>query len=160
MENQRIIFSGIMGGTLAAILNAVPILNFINCFCCLGIMLGGGFALIFYDRSLGIREYIYPAIAVTIGITSGIIGAFISMFIEWVVFINFGHWELELLQNMIENLDDIPEYFEEILIELENEMLMGFRWGSVLFRNLILMPIFCLFGSLITRVYINKKRNV
>jgi len=158
MENQRIIISGLLGGTLAAILNSVPVLNFINCFCCLGIMLGGALALIYFDRSLAIREYLNPAIAVTIGITSGIIGAFISLGIEWIMFVNFGHWELELLQKMIENMEDIPEYFEKILIELENELHAGFRWTAILFRNLILMPIFCLFGSLITRTILNKNR--
>jgi len=45
-----------------------------------------------------------------------------------------------------------------MLYELEHELQAGFIWGSILFRNLILMPIFCLIGALITRVYINKNR--
>ena len=81
MENQRIIISGLAGGTVAAILNAVPFLNFINCFCCIGIMLGGAVALAYYDYTIQIKEYLSPAIAVTLGITSGIIGAFISLII-------------------------------------------------------------------------------
>ena len=101
MENERIIIAGVMGGSVAAVLNAVPILNFINCFCCIGIMLGGAIALIYYDRSAEYQEYLSPAVAVTLGITSGLIGAFISLFIEWIIFSVFGNWELEVLKDII-----------------------------------------------------------
>jgi hypothetical protein len=158
MENQRIIIAGIVGGSIAAIFYSIPFLNFVNCFCCIGIMTGGVVALYYFDRSLDSREYLSPAIAITLGIASGIIGAFISLVIEWFVYQNFGHWELELLQDMMNNMEEVPTYIEELMVEIESELQKGFNWGAILFRNLILMPVFCLIGSLIMRVLLNKNR--
>ena len=158
MDNQRIISAGFVGGLVAAALNSIPILNFINCFCCAGIMLGGAVALIYFDRSFAIREYVPPATAVTLGITAGLFGAFISLGIDYIIYINFGHWEIEFLYDLLDAMEEVPPAIEEMLYELEQELQAGFIWGSILLRNLILMPIFCLIGSMITRVYINKNR--
>ena len=83
MDNQRIIAAGFVGGLVAAVLNSIPVLNFINCFCCAGIMLGGAVALIYYDRSYSVREYVNQATVVTVGITTGLFAAFISLGIEY-----------------------------------------------------------------------------
>ena len=158
MDNQRIITAGFIGGLVAGALNSIPFLNFINCFCCLGIMLGGLVALIYYDKTFSVPEYISPAAAVTVGIAAGLFGAFISLFMDWVIYINFGHWEIEFMQRIFENMEVVPPVLEEVMYELEKELQSGFIWGSILFRNLIIMPVFCLIGALITRVVINKNR--
>ena len=157
-ENERIIKAAMVGGVTAALFYSIPFLNFINCFCCVGIMAGGMFALYYYDKSLGMKEYLSTAIAVTIGIASGLLGAFISLMIEWFIYLRFGHWELEFLRNIINNMEEVPAYIEEMVGQIESELQMGFYWGAILFRNLLLMPIFCLFGSLIIRVFLNKNR--
>jgi len=159
MENQKIIMAGLIGGIVTGALNSIPLLNFINCFCCLGIMLGGSVALFYYDRSFLMNDYISPALAITLGITSGLIGAFVSLFIDWIIYLNFGHWELEFMRNVMDNMDEVPQVLDEIFYELEDELKYGFIWGSILLRNLLLMPVFCLIGSLITRVILNKKRS-
>jgi len=158
MDNQKIMAAGFVGGLVAAVLNSIPILNFINCFCCAGIMLGGAVALIYFDRSFETREFINPAIAVTVGITAGLFGAFISLSIDYIIYLNFGHWEIEFMYDLLEAMDEVPTFLEEMIYELEQELQGGFIWGSLLFRNLLLMPIFCLIGALITRVLINKNR--
>ncbi len=158
MDNQRIMAAGFVGGLVAAALNSIPILNFINCFCCAGIMLGGAVALIYYDRSFTVREYINPATAITVGITAGLFGAFISLGIDYVIYLNFGHWELDFMYDILDAIEEVPPVIEEMLYELEQDLQAGFIWGSLLFRNLILMPIFCLIGAVIIRVFINKNR--
>jgi hypothetical protein len=158
MDNQRILSAGFVGGLVAGALNSIPILNFINCFCCAGIMLGGAVALVYYDRSFTIREYINPAVAVTVGISAGLFGAFIALGIDYIIYINFGHWEIEFMYDILDAMDEVPPAIEEMLYELEQELQAGFIWGSILFRNLILMPIFCLIGAVISRVFINKNR--
>jgi len=158
MDNQRIMAAGFVGGLVTAILNSIPILNFVNCFCCAGIMLGGAVSLIYYDRSFSVREYVTQATAVTLGITTGLFAAFISLGIDYIIYINFGHWEIEFLYDLLEGMDEVPPAIEEMIYEIEQELQAGFIWGSILFRNLILMPIFCLIGAFLTRLYINKKR--
>ena len=158
MDNQRIMAAGFVGGLVSAALNSIPILNFINCFCCAGIMLGGAISLIYYDRSFSTREYVTQATAVTVGITAGLFAAFISLGIDYVIYINFGHWEIEFLYDVLEGMDEIPPAIEDMIYEIEQELQAGFIWGSILFRNLILMPVFCLVGAFLTRIVINKKR--
>ena len=158
MDNQRIMAAGFVGGLVAAALNSIPILNFINCFCCAGIMLGGAVALVYHDRSYATREYIGQATAVTIGITTGLFGAFISLGIDYIIYLNFGHWQLEFMYDILESMDEVPTAIEDMIYELEQELEGGFIWGSTLFRNLLIMPVFCLFGALIIRVFINKNR--
>ncbi len=158
MDNQRIIAAGFVGGLVAAAMNSVPILNFINCFCCAGIMLGGAVALVYYDRSFTVREYINPATAITVGITTGLFGAFISLGIDYIIYLNFGHWQIEFMYDMLETMEEVPSALEEMVYELEQELEGGFIWGSILFRNLLLMPLFCLIGALIIRIFINKNR--
>ena len=164
MENQRLINSAIVGGTVSALLFSVPFINMINCFCCAGIMLGGTVALVYYDRSFEIREIISPATALTVGLVSGLAGAFISIFIDWLLFSMFGNWELELINMLNESLGDVPEMAEamdELMYEMETESSKGFYFGRVLMglvRNLILLPIFFVGGALITRIFINKNR--
>jgi hypothetical protein len=158
MDNQRIVAAGFVGGLVAAALNSIPFLNFINCFCCAGIMLGGAVALVYHDRSFAVREYINPATAVTIGITAGLFGAFISLGIDYIIYLNFGHWEIEFMYDILEAMEEVPPAIEDMLSELETELQAGFIWGSILFRNLLIMPLFCLIGALIVRVFINKNR--
>ena len=165
MENQKLINSAIIGGTVSALLFSVPFVNIINCFCCAGIMFGGFVSLIYYDRSFETREYISPASALTMGLVSGIAGAFISIFVDWIVFEIFGNWELELVNILNDNLANMPEMAEamdELLFEMETEATKGFYFGRVLLelvRNLILLPIFSVAGALIARIFLNKNRS-
>lgn len=164
MENQKLISSAIVGGTVSALLFSVPFINIINCFCCAGIMLGGAAAVVYYDRSFEIREIISPATALTIGLVSGLAGAFIAIFIDWMIYAMFGNWEMELINMLNDSLSDIPEMAEamdELMFEIESEASKGFYFGRALIelvRNLILLPIFSIAGALIARIFINKNR--
>jgi len=163
MDNQKLYSAAIVGGFVSAMMFSIPFLNLVNCFCCIGIMTGGAIGLLYYYQSFENKEYISPANAITIGLAVGISGAFISVFITWLVYLIFGNWEVEFLQNMSNTMAEIPEMtemFEETLSELEQQSARGMRVGILLMeliRNLIILPIFATAGSLITRVFINKK---
>ena len=159
MENQRIFISSILGAIVVAIINAVPFLNFVNCFCCIGIVAGGIIALLHYDRSFDTRDYVSVAVSITIGITTGIFSAFISLLFEWIIFLQFGNWTAELFLKIAENMEEIPPAVEQMIEAVKEEKQYGFLWTYILLRNLIVMPVFCLTGSLITRAYLNKDRS-
>jgi len=119
MDNQQVITSSIIGGSVAALLTAIPFLNFVNCFCCIGIMFGGAVGLFYYDRSIQFQDLISPALAITLGIGSGLAGAFIALLIEWFIYLNFGNWELDFLKNLLENLDEVPPVMDDMISDLE-----------------------------------------
>ena len=162
MDNQRIYSAAIIGGSVSAIMFSVPFLNMINCFCCIGIMSGGVVGLLYYHQSFEIKEFISPANAITIGLAVGIAGAFISVLMTWVIYLMFGNWELEFLKKISDSVQDVPEMtgvFDDMLNEVEQESYKGMYLGRLLIelvRNLIIIPIFAMAGSLITRIFINK----
>jgi hypothetical protein len=157
MENRQILISGFIGGLVAAIFSSIPYLNFINCFCCIGIMLGGTTALVYYNHHAGPGNFIGTAQAITLGIAAGLMGAFLSLLISWLVYLRYGHWEIRLLQSMMDRMTEIPEYLEKTIGELENEENKGFQLFAMLSSNLLLYPVFCMIGSLLTRIFLNKK---
>jgi hypothetical protein len=157
MENRNILIAGFIGGSVTAFFSSVPYLNLINCFCCIGIILGGITALVAYNRLSGSINDISMPLAITIGITAGLMGAFLSLLLSWVVYLQYGHWDLRLLQSMVENMEDVPEQLEEALQLLEDKAARGFDWAPTLFSNLLMFPIFCLVGSLLTRLFLNKR---
>lgn len=160
MENQKLINAGIYGGIIAALFNATPILNFVNCFCCAGIIAGGAVGMIVYDHTQEEKVYFGTPTAVTVGLVTGIFGAFISLLFEWIFYQVFGDWQLELVQKMMENMDEVPEYISETVREMEDAMSYGFMWASVLIRNLLVIPVFSLAGALLMRLFLIKNRSV
>jgi hypothetical protein len=158
MDNKEILNAGFAGGLTAAIFNAVPFLNFINCFCCAGIILGGAVGLFYYDRLNGHREHLSTAAAVTVGLVSGIMGAFISLIFEWVIYQIFGDWQLEIARQIVEQMDNVPAYIEDMMTELEKTAGYGFMWTAIFFRNALILPVFCLTGSLLMRIVLLRNR--
>jgi uncharacterized protein involved in cysteine biosynthesis len=157
MENRNILLAGFIGGSVTAIFSSIPYLNFINCFCCIGIMLGGVTALLFYNQLSAAMNNISMPLAITIGMTAGLMGAFLSLLLSWIVYLQFGHWDIRLLQSMAEHMEEVPQQLAEALQLLEDRAAGGFDWAPTLFSNLLMFPLFCLLGSLLTRFFLNKK---
>ena len=160
MDNQKLINAGIMGGAVAAIFNATPVLSLVNCFCCAGVITGGAFGMLYYDRSQEERLYFGPAMAITVGLVSGIFGAFFSLFIEWAIYHVFGDWQLEMVNKLIENMDEVPDYIYELVQEMEDRLSYGFMWTFALIRNLLIIPVFSMGGALLMRAFLIKNRMV
>lgn len=158
MDNQRLINAGILGGAVAALFNATPVLNLVNCFCCAGVLAGGAFGMLYYDRSQEEKLYFGPAQAITIGLVSGIFGAFFSLFIEWAIYLAFGDWQLDMVNKLIENMDEVPDYIYDLAQEMEDGLRHGFMWTFALIRNLLIMPVFCMGGALIMRTFLVRNR--
>ncbi len=156
MENQRIISAAIIGGITAAVLSTTPIINLINCLCCIGVIFGGAMGLFYYARLSSEPEVITQPTAVTVGIVTGLFGAFFAVALEWIFFELFGPWQIEFARDLVEHMDDVPVYVEDMLDELEDQIASGFNWGSILLENLIILPVFCLVGAMIARVFINR----
>lgn len=158
MENRDIISAGIVGGLISAITFTIPFVNFINCFCCMGIMSGGAVALIYYDRNQPEKLAVSNANAITLGLSSGLIGAFIALFSEWLIYQLFGDWQLDVMKQAMWNMEEVPQLLDDLLAEAEQQAAIGFNGFAIILRNLILFPLFCVFGALITRLFVNRKR--
>ncbi|MGD9486501.1 MAG: DUF4199 family protein [Calditrichaceae bacterium] len=159
MDNRILYQGAVLGGTVAALTDALPLLNIINCLCCLGIISGGVVAVLFYRKTAEpeYRDLNTPS-TVQLGLMAGLFGAFISFGLQYIVFKIMGNWQIELLTNMFENLDEVPALWENLYEEIQKEEYQGFAGMAILIRSLIIFPVFSLIGALITKRFMGRKQ--
>jgi hypothetical protein len=152
MENRNIVQTAFIGGMMIALLGAIPFADACCCFFYLG---GGAVSLFLYNRYF-IHEHdeLTVALSILLGIATGLAGAILSLFVDWLTYLLFGYYEFEMAKQLIENMDEIPVYLEELITEFEKQKIHGFIWAGSLLTNLLVMPLFCIGGSLITRVFL------
>ncbi|MBC8184759.1 hypothetical protein H8E88_27005 [candidate division KSB1 bacterium] len=133
----------LFGGLTIAIISTVPVINFINCFCCAGVILGGLLSVHFYNKSLAELADIELTYAdgITLGLMSGAIGAVIGTLFSSVIGTNIQ----QSIQKMMEYSSDLPPEFEEAL-----DMLGQHQEGFALIALGLMMSLIinCIFGML------------
>lgn len=157
MENRSVLQSAFVAGLLMALIGSIP---FADACCCLIYLGGGAIGLYYYNRTfLQIHDQISAATAILLGITTGLMGAFLTLIADWIMYKLFGYWEFDLAKQLIDNINDIPDYLKDMIAEFEKQKTYGFIWAGPLLSNLFTMPVFCIAGSLLTRVFLNDKKN-
>lgn len=157
MDNRLMTQAAILGGLVAAITDTLPLLNLINCLCCLGIALGGVTAVM-YLRANGVQSLNMPLL-IQLGLMTGIAGALIDFAFQYLVFSMLGNWQIEWLRNIIENMDEIPAGWESIYEKLQSPEFQSFAGWGIFIRSLIIFPVFTFLGALITHQWIRKREN-
>lgn len=105
------------GGLLIATIWAVPGLNFLNCLCCAGVLLGGFLSVLLYVRGLGPNaSELTRADCTDLGIYTGVVSAVAGVVIQYLVMAIFGNVMIEMMMRIVErmHLDLPPEYYEMI----------------------------------------------
>ena len=137
------------GGVIMGVISGVPVLNFINCFCCAGIMLGGFMAVFFYKKDL--RESNPPlsnSDGLALGAMAGVVGAVVTTILTALMHMVFGMavgGGMHRLQDM-GFADKIPP---ETMKMIEGIMSDKGILGITFIFHLIIDPLFGLLGGLI-----------
>jgi hypothetical protein len=141
------------GGLIMGIISGVPFLNFVNCCCCAGIMLGGFLAVFFYKND--IKPDMPPLMssdALAVGALAGVFGAVVSSVLEGAALLAFGNLTGKTIADIITGIygragiiDQLPPQALEQLNALEY---MKFT-PLLVIRAFILHPLFGLIGGLI-----------
>jgi len=79
------LLSALIGGTIMAVLLNVPILNYINCLCCLGVLAGGFLGVLFYKT----RNPVDTKTGAMVGLFSGVVGGILSTIISILLYVIF-----------------------------------------------------------------------
>jgi hypothetical protein len=147
------VLSALYGGLIMGVISGVPFLNFVNCCCCAGIMLGGFLAVFFYKND--IKPDMPPlssSDALAVGALAGVFGAVVSSVLEGAVLLAFGNLTGKTIADLITEiygrtgaLDQLPPQALDQLHALEY---MKFTPLMVV-RAFILHPLFGLIGGLI-----------
>ncbi len=158
MDSNKLKQAAVLGGITAALTDAIPYLNLINCLCCLGLAAGGVVAVLFmYSSDDEKHIYSLPEL-IQIGLWTGIAGALFAFVFHYIMFQILGNWQVQWISNMIENMEDVPPMWEEIYQELQSPEMQGFAGMAVLVRSLILFPIFTFLGALFTNRALERKQ--
>ena len=140
----------IIGGVIIGIFSTIPGLNFINCFCCAGIILGGFAAVFIYKKTGGEIELTYSDGAL-LGVLSGILGVIFGAIINSIIGTNVE----QVLEQVMQNIDDLPPEAEEILFYFKEHSGQLFMLGIA--TSLVLNVIFGLLGGIIGVSILGKK---
>ncbi len=144
----------LIGGAFIGIISAIPIINWINCFCCAGVIIGGILAVRFYNKNLGAFE-LTSSDGVTLGLMAGASGALISTILTTM-----------FTGGVKRQIDKVLEYYSEMPPEIEEALLRIQEMGGELFFvivglvfSLVIYTIFGIIGGLIG-VSIFKKKQI
>ncbi|MDI6765415.1 MAG: hypothetical protein QME52_01080 [Bacteroidota bacterium] len=156
------IIPALYGGVIMALISAIPFVNFINCLCCAGVMLGGFLAVYFYKNNFTPGTIPYTSgDCMAVGAIAGVFGAVIGTFLSFVSLALFGNIMGEFLMQIFRDMNiEIPE---EALDAMEQSMSEGFTFFSFfiqLFLSLIIDTIFGLLGGLIGYSIYKPKTNM
>jgi hypothetical protein len=139
-------FPALYGGVIMGVLSAIPILNFVNCLCCAGILLGGFMAVYFYNKQLTTEmDAMTSSDALGLGALAGVFGAIASTILGGLIFLAFGNVAGEMILKMLQSSSVLNNMPPEARSQMENSMAQG--GFSVL--NVVFSFVFCvLFGLL------------
>mgnify|MGYP000602843796 CR=1 FL=1 len=143
------------GGLTIALISTIPILNFINCFCCAGVILGGFVSVYFFNKALedeSIRLSLNDGFS--LGVMSGALGALISMILKTAIGANLK----QQIEKILHSPAQLPEELEEMLIQLAENMSDFVLLTIDLGLSLVINIIFASLGAIIAVSYFNKKR--
>jgi hypothetical protein len=119
------------GGIVIGAISSIPFVNFINCFCCAGILLGGFLTVKFYHDNFPPGDPSFTSSdCIIAGLLAGIVGALISAVISAAILLLFGDLASRTLLDFLKNLNvQIPE---EILQKIEESLTQEMTAGKFL----------------------------
>ena len=79
MNGRSFILSALIAGAIIGVLANLPLLNFINCFLCLWVWVGGILGVVFYRRFQHGGPDLTPGQGAGLGAIAGLIGAFVGV---------------------------------------------------------------------------------
>ena len=141
-KNDKLL-PAVWGGVTIGILSGVPVLNFINCACCSGILIGGALSVYLYRRQVGPNVRLEMGEGASLGLLAGLFGAVLATLLSLVIQ-PFSQDIIYQIQNYT-NDPDIDNMLNNINPELmaKSFILIAF------FSSLVINSLFGLLGGLI-----------
>ena len=134
------------GGIVIGLISSIPYLNFVNCLCCAGVLLGGFLSVFFYTRDLTAdMPPLSSGDALQLGALAGVFGAIISSVIFIVMFELIGG--SEFMYEMETYSDHLPPEMFEMMQNLVESGVVFFV--IMMAASIIIDTLFGLLGGLI-----------
>lgn len=141
----------LLGGVIMGAF-ALPILNYVNCLCCAGIMLGGLLGVLFYKNRLTPESPpLTSGDGVAIGALAGVFGAILGTVINVAVMMiaTSSMGMMEAFQQFEERGVEMPDFLREMIGDIMLGRVNAILVFFVLIFDFIIYPLFGLLGGLI-----------
>jgi hypothetical protein len=139
------------GGLLIATIWSVPGLNFLNCLCCAGVLLGGFLAVLLYQKDIDPdTEQLTRDDCTNLGIYTGIIASVAGMVIQFAIQVIFGDIAIEMMMKLAERMQvDFPPEIYQMVEEARQQGPNIFGSIMAMFITVIPNTLFAFLGALI-----------
>lgn len=147
MQQPSKLMPALYGGIIMGVISAVPVLNFVNCICCAGILFGGFMAVFFYKKDLPPAVPLTNSDGLQLGALAGVFGAVIGSILTAGIFALMGNVTGEMMTSFLE------QYADQMPPGTMDQIAEGMREGGISILNfimsLVIDTIFGLLGGLI-----------
>jgi hypothetical protein len=164
MKNNSAYFRpALFAGFILSIINFVPGLNLVNCFCCAGLLFGGVLAVIFYKMDLPQEQKIMNIDGFYLGLWTGIFAAGFETVLDITIGPFIADVKFRMLQNLIKRLFGGIQIPPDIMDQLTQAIAAAKRPGLFetlvsFFLIVVVYSIFTVFGALLTSAFIQKQK--
>jgi len=150
MQQPSKFVPALLGGVIMAVF-ALPVLNYVNCLCCAGIMLGGFIGVLFYKNKLTPNMPLTSGDGVAIGALAGVFGAILGTIINVAVMMiaTTSAGMIEGLQELENRGVEMPDFAREMVEDLIAGRVNAILVFFIFIFDLIIYVLFGLIGGLI-----------
>lgn len=151
MNTPSRLIPALVGGSIIGVLSTIPVLALGNCFCCMWILVGGAFSAVLYKRSLPDQSLMTAGDGAVQGLIAGIFGALFGTLLGYILMVFTDYRpEQEFLKMFIENSEDVPSEFEDMIDEIKNYEVLSMTSAVLkLIGSLIIDTLFGILGGLL-----------
>ncbi|MDZ7723321.1 MAG: hypothetical protein U5R06_11090 [candidate division KSB1 bacterium] len=142
-SNNDKLLPAVWGGVTIGILSGVPVLNFINCACCSGILIGGALSVYLYRRQVGPECPSEDGEGASLGLLAGLFGAVLATLLSLVI----QPFSQDIIYQ-IQNYTNDPD-IENMLNHINPEMLAKSFTLIAFISSLVINSLFGLLGGVI-----------
>lgn len=145
------LLASLYGGLLIATVWSVPGLNFLNCLCCAGVLLGGFLAVVLYQKDITIEmDPLTREDCTQLGVYSGIISSVAGAIIQYIIILIFGNIAIDMMMQFADQMQvQLPPELYQMVDQAKQEKPSIIGAFLSIFIYIIPNTLFSFLGALI-----------
>jgi len=162
-EKPNKLLPALYGGIVTGLISGIPFLNFVNCFCCAGVLFGGFLSVFFYTNDLSPSDpQLTSNDSLQLGALSGAFGAIVGTIVSAIIFFSIGNVAGEAMYDAIISIYESAGLLDQLppgsLESMRDSMVEGGLSPLSIVISFIIDPLFGLLGGLIGYSVFKPKR--